>query len=171
MQIFRDISRAFLNFRPLTNPCSQGEIEAPIGSRRLDPSCLAKGKHLASRQMGTWSERFQALLAFQAIPDENPAPSEPDPPTANDKPRRRIDRAAWPYSNPSSCVIDSIGGVAKKPCLAGGRKPPTHTICVLRKPAVSGKRSVMNYGVALPGASPRTASRQRNGIGGRQTAP
>src|SRR4029079_3919167 len=90
MQIFRDISRAFLNFRPLSNPCSQGEIEAPIGSRRLDPSCLAKGKHLASRQMGTWSERFKALLAFQAIPDE--APSKRTGPTDSQRQPPASDR-------------------------------------------------------------------------------
>ena len=69
---------------------------------------------------------FQARLArLQEPPNEDVAPTEPDPaPTTNDEPRSRIDKSVLTLPEPKRLRDKQhLRFVAKQPCLVCGREP------------------------------------------------
>ena len=70
-------------------------------------------------------QAFQARLArLQTIPDKDLAPAEPDPPTANDETRSRIDKSVLAIPEPKRLRDKQhLRFVAKQPCLVCGREP------------------------------------------------
>ena len=83
--------------------CQESEA-SPVAQRSPTKDCqyFILAAILKSELNWRGREAFQGRLAFQAIPDKAPSPTEPDPtPTANDELRRRIDKSVLALPEPS----------------------------------------------------------------------